>query len=51
MMKHFINSSAADFVSKSPGSTFWTVVVIIGFVLRVILEMTDPKNGWNREDD
>ena len=49
-MRHFINPNKTPF-TPGTASTFWTVIAVIGFVLRVILELTDPKNEWNRGDD
>ena len=49
-MRHFINPIKTPF-TPGTASTFWTVIAVIGFVLRVILELTDPNNGWNRRDE
>lgn len=45
-MRHIINAGRGR-VSPHGASTFWTVIAVIGFVIRVILEMTDPNNRWN----
>lgn len=50
-MRQFMKSRAADIAANAPGGTFWTVVMIIGLVLRVILELTDMKNSWNGEEE
>lgn len=49
-MRNFINPNKSSF-SPGTSSGFWTVIAVIGFVLRVILELTDSKNDWNRRDD
>ena len=49
-MRNFIRPSNLNMPAGS-ATGFWTVIAIIGCVIRVILELTDPNNGWNRRDE
>ena len=49
-MRNLIRPSKMN-MPAGPATGFWTVIAITGCVIRVILELTDQNNGWNRRDE
>ncbi len=50
-MKHFINPHKSNIASgNAKVGGIWFAIQIIGYLIRMILKVTDDKSPWERKD-